>query len=158
MNVNSSGIFELNFTFAISGFGGFSSLLSAFDQYCIYSVVCNFSSNVPTVQPIRLHTAIDYDSVSNLSSIIVMQGYSTYEMFSVASGASALRYIKPCIAPQVTSSNLPVAGGISRAWLDSGYSSVTHYGLRLITAAYAATVVDALEIQFTAICGFRNHF
>jgi len=158
LNASNLTITETNFSFGISGFGGFSSLLAAFDQYCIYSIVCTFSSNANVSTPIRLHTALDYDSVANLGSKILLQAYGTYEFFSISGGGStsAIRYLKPTIAPQVTSSGVPVPGGIGRTWIDSGYNSVTHYGLRTIVDTYVGSTTGLVEVSFSAICGFRN--
>jgi len=130
----------------------------------MYSVVASFSSityagTTNTNAPFRLYTAIDYDSVANLGSKTLLQSYGSFEFASLAQdGASSfMRYVKPCISyAQESSSILPVPSGISRAWIDSAYPSITHYGLRCMLDVWVATVATAIEVSFTYVLGFRN--
>lgn len=150
---------ETNFTFTASGFNGFSSLLSAFDQYCIYSVVATFScmSNVTT--PVRLYTALDYDSTALIGKA-ALQTFSTFEFTSLSGDGSTslVRYVKPCLATQLTNSSiLPVPAGVSRAWIDSGYPTILHYGLRTIIDTWVNISSNVVELSFTGILGFRNN-
>jgi len=155
-SVSSTGITENNLYFTASLFSTVTNFLAAFDQYCIHSVVVTFSSNNQLTSPIRLWTAIDYDSTTNFGSILGIQGLSTCAFHSIAAETSGERLLYPCTAPQVTSAALPVPGGIARAWVDSAYPSVNHYGLRTISQATISTVSSGLEVTYTAILGFRN--
>lgn len=159
-NVSSTGISEYNLYFTANLWPGTAALLAAFDQYCIHSIVATFSSNANVTTPFRIWTAIDYDSVSALGSKLLIQQFSTCVFASIAGdgSTSAERLLFPCIAPQVTSGVTPVPGGISRAWIDSAYPSVNHYGLRMIFDSWINTGVSAIEVTYTAIFGFRNSF
>lgn len=153
---SSSGPTEQNVYFAASSFPEFTDFSSCFDQYCIYSVTATYVNISGGVQ--RLLTAIDFDSVDPKGKTGI-QGFASYNLtvFSNTGGTSLVRYLKPCIAPQVTSSNLPVAGGIARAWLDVGYANVQHYGLRQLVdqSTNGSSVINA---SYTAVFGFRNNF
>jgi len=158
LNISSSTITEFNIVTAGVNFSGFSSAQGFFDQYCIYSLTFTFTSNLVAGYSVRLMTAIDYDNVANIG-VVGIQAYSSFnETVLGGNGADSLvRFLKPCIAPQVTSSNLPVAGGISRSWLDIAYASVQHYGLRTIIPVAAVSQVGAINLTITAVFGFRNN-
>jgi len=157
-NISSSVVSENNLLFVAGSFNGFSNAASFFDQYCIYSIVASFVSNMTTGAAVKIMTAIDYDNVANVG-IAGIQGFSSFNESALGgNGADSLiRFLRPCIAPQVTSSNLPVAGGISRAWLDIAYASVSHYGLRIVYPIAATTTSGAVGVTITAIFGFRNN-
>jgi len=149
---------EQNQFFTLSLWPEYAQATSFFDQYCIYSICAGFSYIGNATTPVRVHTAIDYDSVANLGSISAIQNYGTYELLSITQDTSGIRYLKPTIAPQVTSSNVPVPGGIGRAWLDSAYPNVQHYGLRMITDTWVSTGSAVVNVVYTAVVGFRNNF
>jgi len=155
LSVNAISVGEANFSFTAAQFPGTTSFLAAFDQYCIYSVTCTYSLIQSADLIIRIYTAIDYDSVTNIGKAGI-QAFSTFNYTNLTQNDSLVRYLKPCIAPQVTSSSLPVAGGISRAWIDSGYSSVAHYGLRNVIDIGATSINSIINLSFTAVFGWRN--
>lgn len=150
---------ETNFAFTISQFNGFSSLLQSFDQYCIYSITCTFAATIGGTVGIRLYTALDYDNVTLIGKAALL-AFSTYQYTSLSSDGSnsLVRYLKPCIATQVTNSSLlPAAGGVARTWIDSSFSTILHYGLRCIIDTVASSTSGTVEVSFTALCGFRNN-
>jgi hypothetical protein len=155
-NVLSSGINESNLYFTATLFSSVSNFLAAFDQYCIHSIVVTFSSNISQTIPIRLWTAIDYDSVTNLGSLLGIQGLSTCAFHSIVGDTSGERLLYPCIAPQQTAGVTLVPGGIGRAWLDSAYPAIHHYGLRTMSQFGGTSATGGLEVTYTAIIGFRN--
>jgi hypothetical protein len=158
LNSSNISVTETNFLFTGGQFvGGSSNLFACFDQYCIHSVIATFTSNANVTTPIRLWTAIDYDSVANVGKVGI-QAFGSCAFHSLAGDGSTSgeRLIYPCIAPQVTSSNLPVPAGVGRMWLDSGYPSVAHYGLRTIVDEWVNVATQTVEVTFTAIMGFRN--
>lgn len=159
LSVSASTFFEQNISFSGGLFPGFVEFQSCFDQYCIYSITATFVSATSNnaQQSVRLYTAIDYDSVANIGKSGIFD-YSTFEYASLASDGSTslVRFLKPCIATQVTNtSNLPVPAGISRSWIDCAYSSIQHYGLRIITDTWV-NAGTPVEVVYTAIFGFRN--
>jgi hypothetical protein len=151
---------EYNRAFLGSNFNGFSSAASFFDQYCIYSVTINVTSLMVSASygAAQCYTAIDYDSVANIGKVGI-QAFSSCNYSAIGADATSAvtRFLKPCIAPQVTSSNLPVAGGVARAWLDCAYPSVQHYGLRMLFDAFSANVSNGIHVAYSAVFGFRNN-
>jgi hypothetical protein len=158
-NVSSTGITENNLAFNASSFNGFSNAASFFDQYCIYAVTVTYSSTLSGSGPIHIYTAIDYDSIANVGIAGIEAFTSFNETILGGNGQDSLvRFLKPCIAPQVTSSsNLPVAGGVGRSWLDAAYPSVNHYGIRMILNQYPSSVTGAVNGTVSAVFGFRNN-
>jgi hypothetical protein len=158
INISSLVVTEFNFLYIASSFNGFSGAAAFFDQYCIYMVINTLTSNATAIQGIRIMTAIDYDNVANIG-ISGIQAFSSYNESVLGSNGtdSLIRSLKPCIAPQVTSSSLPVPGGVSRAWLDIAYPNVSHYGLRLVLPLQSFTQVGAVTNTVTAVFGFRNN-
>jgi hypothetical protein len=158
-SVSSSSISENNLVFNASSFYGFSAAATFFDQYCIYAVTVTYSSQLATSVPIHIYTAIDYDSVANVGIAGIQQFTSFNETVLGGNGQDSLvRFLKPCIAPQVTnSSNLPIAGGVGRSWLDSAYPSVNHYGVRMILNIYTSTLSSVVNATVSAVLGFRNN-
>jgi len=159
MNISSLVLTEYNFSVGGSSFGtAFSNAQTFFDQYCLYSLTFTFSSNLGSGFGIRFMTAIDYDNTAMIG-IAGIQGFSSYnESVLGGDGKDCLvRFVKPCIAPQVTSSNVPVAGGIGRAWLDIAYAAVAHYGLRTIAPIANATAAGGITCTVSGIFGFRNN-
>jgi len=160
LSASGTGPTEANFTFSGGALADFSDYSSCFDQYCIYSVTCIFSFMANAAQPIRLLTAIDYDSVANVGKLGIME-FGTYEFASLSNNGntSLIRYIKPCIATsQNTSLAIPLPSGVSRAWIDCAYSSIAHYGLRTVVDQWIATANQVVELNFTYVLGFRNSF
>jgi len=159
VNASSTGIVENNLTFNASSFYGFSSAQAFFDQYCIYAITATFSSTLSGSAPLHVYTAIDYDSIANIGIAGIQQFTSFNETILGGNGADSLvRFLKPCIAPQITnSSNLPVAAGVGRSWLDSAYPSINHYGLRIIVNQYPSSVTGALNVTVSAVFGLRNN-
>lgn len=151
---------EYNRAFLGSNFNGFSNAATFFDQYCIYAVTVSVSSLMVSASfgAAQCYTAIDYDNVANIGKTGI-QAYTSCVLTPIGADAtsSLVRFIKPCIAPQVTSSNLPVAGGISRSWLDIAYPSVQHYGLRMIFDGFSANVTNGIHVSYTAVIGLRNN-
>jgi len=160
VSLSNTAVTEINVTFAASSFNGFSNAATFFDQYCIYAVTVTLATLVVEASfgAIQCYTAIDYDSSANIGKA-ALQGYSSFNYTSLGPGgqSSLIRFVKPCIANQVTSSNLPVPGGVVRQWLDVAYPSVAHYGLRNIFDIYSANVTNAVHRVYTAVVGFRNN-
>jgi len=155
-SVNAISIGEANQLFTAALFPGTTAFLAAFDQYCIYMVTATYSLIQSADLIVRIYTAIDYDSVTNIGKSGIQQ-FSTFNYTSLTQNDSLVRVVKPCIAPQVTSSNLPVPGGIGRAWLDSGFPNVSHYGIRNVIDVGASSIANIINVSYTAVFGWRNN-
>jgi len=160
ISLSNTAVTEVNVVFTPTNFNGFTQLQGAFDQYCMYAVTISIATLVVEASfgAIQCYSAIDYDSGSSIGKA-ALQAYSSFNYTSLGPGgqSSLIRFLKPCIAPQVTSSNLPVPGGVSRQWLDSAYPGVQHYGFRNIFDVYSANVTNAVHRVYTGIFGFRNN-
>jgi hypothetical protein len=160
ISLSNTAVTEANVTYAASSFSAFSAAAAFFDQYCIYAVTTTISSLLVEASygAIQCYTAIDYDSAANVGKSGILS-FSSANYTSLGSGgqSSLIRFIKPCIAPQVTSSNLPVAGGVGRMWLDCAYPSVQHYALRNLYDIFSSSVTNAVHRVHTAVIGFRNN-
>jgi hypothetical protein len=160
ISLSNTAVTEANVVFTAANFNGFTQLSGAFDQYCMYAVTISIATLVVEASfgAIQCYSAIDYDSGTAIGKA-ALEAYSSFNYTSLGPGgqSSLIRFVKPCIAPQVTSSNLPVPGGVSRQWLDSAYPSVQHYGFRNIFDTYSATVTNAVHRVYTGVFGFRNN-
>jgi hypothetical protein len=149
---------ETNFYFIISNFENYSSILAAFDQYCIYDVSMSvaFQSNAASYTTVvNFASAIDYDN-TNAIGLTGIQAFSSYNMSAISQGTSLLREVKPCIATVVNNTFSAFNGnGVARSWIDSAYTNVPHYGLR--TVAKASQSAQVLELSFSALIGLRNN-
>jgi hypothetical protein len=149
---------ENNYYFIISNFENYSSVLAAFDQYCIYEVSMGISfqssaNSYTTV--VSLASAVDYDNTTNIG-LTGIQAYSSYNMTAISQGTSLVREVKPAIATVLNNTGSVFSGnGIGRAWIDSAYTNVPHYGLR--TVAKASQNSQVLEVSFSALIGLRNN-
>jgi hypothetical protein len=158
LSTSTSVVAENNYYFTISGFENSSSYLAAFDQYCIYSItmgVAMQSSGSTYTTTVQFATAIDYDNITNVG-LGGIQAFASYNMCNLSQVTSLVREVKPAIATVVNNSASAFNGnGISRAWLDSAYTNIPHYGIRTLAKASSSSVV--LEISFSAIVGLRNN-
>jgi len=161
INLSSTVITEFNTSISANSFTAFTNAAAFFDQYCIYAVTITVTSllveaSFPAVQ---CYTALDYDSVASIGKQGI-QGFTSMNYTSLSPGGtnSITRFLKPCIASQVTNtSNLPVPAGVQRAWLDVAYPSIQHYGFRSVYDVFTASVTSALHVTYSAVFGFRNN-
>jgi hypothetical protein len=159
---STSAITEFNLPFTLSTLPGAGVYLAAFDQYCIYSVIVTYaylqenSAVTSSVQNVRIHSALDYDNVTNLGSITALQGFSTYSVSELAPNTSMIRFLKPCLATSLAAGTTNTVGaGIQRSWVDSAFPAISHYGFRSILGITQLSSVS-VTLGVTAIVGFRN--
>lgn len=154
---------ESNVVMTVAQFPAYSAILALFDQYCIYEVVLDLwltgmSTSTSLPSAVQIATAIDLDNVTNIG-LTGLQQFASYNLTTVTNETTVQRFVKPCVAPYVTRAGGVTAGsGITRAWLDSGYSDVLHYGFRIISLPTVLTANTLrVNIGLTAIIGARNH-
>jgi len=149
---------ENNYYFIISNFENYSSVLAAFDQYCVYevSMAIGFQSSATSYTTVvNLATAIDYDNTTTIG-LTGIQAYSSYNMCVISQGTSLLREVRPCIATVINNTASAFNGnGIARSWIDSAYTNIPHYGMR--TVAKSTQSAQVLEVSFSALVGLRNN-
>jgi hypothetical protein len=153
VNSSTTGIFEYNFAFSAAS-NMQAGFLSYFDQYALHSATVTISSQQPPgslATPPQVVTAIDFDNVVALANIQALSYYGTANIAVLSPGQSVTRYIEPCLATSVSSTN----AGLQRIWLDSAYNSPQYYGFRSILGASISAVIS-YEYVTTCIWAFRN--
>jgi hypothetical protein len=153
---STTGIVETNFVFSLSSHPQASSWIALFDQFCVVEASIGFESDMPpgsTFNPPRLYTALDFDNVTNLSSITSLEDFSTCEVINMAPTVRHLRSVRPTIKSSASSTT---SATVYRSWMDCGTaSSVPHFGIRSIVSQ---TTSGASVISFTEtlVFCFRN--
>jgi len=154
--INAVTVGEFNIAFVASAFSGGSYMLAAFDQYCIYSVVATYALIQSADTAVRIYTALDYDSTSNIGKVGI-QAFSTFNATLLNSTDSLVRFVKPCIAPTVSNTTpLDQSAMVARCWLDTAYPNIPHYGLRTVIDIGSTSIATAITVSYTAVFGFRN--
>jgi len=153
-------VVEANQAFSLQGnVGDYASYAQVFDQYCVHSAVVRvamqFSSNSLTGTQGRLHTALDFDNVSNLASETAIQEFGTCQSMELTGGKAVERVIKPTMAPAVWAGGAFSGYGVARMWLNCSTPNVPHYGIRVLTANSNAPY--SVDVFVTVIVGFRNN-
>jgi len=153
---------ENNVTFKFTDLVDLVGLAGYFDQYCIYSVTVNITpdfegagSTLYTFGAVA--TAIDYDNINNLGSFAAVEAYNSCVVAELTPSQSIQRYLKPCVAPALYTSGSGFSGyGVQRMWIDSGITSVPHYGFRSL---FISNTVSGLSVSFdfNYVVGLRNN-
>jgi len=136
-----------------------NSLCSYFDQYAIYEVTVRLSPQYGLGQAAYLGTnvtAIDYDSVTALSSYAQYLDFSNADEYTVQPGTSMERTWKPTVAGEVYTGSIAGAYGVIRSWIDSASTTIPHYGFRAAFTGNTANLVMTYSVS--AIFGFKNNF
>lgn len=159
------GVVELNIATALTDLPNVASIISLYDQYCIYSIfaraiVDSTTQASTTVNLGRIISALDYDSTTALSTEANILKYGTAQASDLVPGKSYERYCKPVVATVLGSSNSTANTGTSqnRSWLNSNFSSVPHFGIRFLTLGNTTAATASIAIYVTAIVGMRNNY
>lgn len=153
---------EMNFPFAFSDLPNLVGVASYFDQYSIYSVVCNVTCDFEGAGSTLYSfgtcvTAIDYDNVNNLGSLASIESYGSAVTQEFSTGQSIQRYVKPCVAPALYTSGATFSGyGVQRQWIDSASTGVPHYGFRTFFVSNTVSGLSATA-DFSYVIGLRNN-
>lgn len=138
-NVSTSIDTEVGQSFQVNDLSYASSFSSLFDQYCIYSVVCNISTrNGNSASCGRLTTAIDTDNVTSLGSEAAVQAFSSAQTVTLRPEMVVQRYIKPSISSFAYQGS-GTGYAPARAWCDLANTSIAHYGIRLYFTGNSAS-------------------
>lgn len=152
ITVSTSGISETNFNFNLSQHPQASSWQALYDQWCIPQASVTFNSQYPSnanFAPAQLVTALDFDNSTNLSSISLLEDFSTCNQQMLAEGVIHTRSVKPCVKTQLgTTAN----SGLGRTWCDCSVSTTPWYGIRSIIGVsggnYFVTVTYQIWFAF----------
>jgi hypothetical protein len=138
-NVSTSIDTEVGQSFQVNDLSYASSFSSLFDQYCIYSVVCNIATRNGNSNSIgRLTTAIDTDNVTSLGSEAAVQAFSSSQTVVLRPEMTVQRYIKPSISSFAYQGS-GTGYAPARAWCDLANTSIAHYGIRLYFTGNSAS-------------------
>jgi hypothetical protein len=152
-----SSIVETNFSFALTSHPQSSNFTTEYDQWCLPQVTVEFDSQLPpgsTTPPIKLYTALDFDSSSNVGSVAGIEDFSSCEALVMHSQARTMRSVRPsCKVAVGAASSSPTAGLSGPQWLDCSIPGIIHYGIR--------SVADLGGVQFISVTttlwfAFRN--
>jgi len=135
ITTNTSTQVETNIYFTLNNFSGYSSIVSAFDQYAIYAITVSLSlaSNATSyTTPAGIYTAIDYDNTTTIGKQGI-QALSSCAFGVISQDDSIVRTLRPCIAPVVNNTASAFNGNsVARGWCDAGYVNIPHYGFRIL--------------------------
>jgi hypothetical protein len=152
-STSSSTFSETNFQFNLSALPNVSSIVSMFDQYCIYAVTVTIVNSQSSPSEITALSAIDYDSTANIGPSGIVN-FGSYNMSLLTQSTSLVRMVKPCIAVAAYSGTF-TSYTTSRSWLDSNSTGVIHYGVRLITLQTSSGSVP-FTVSHDYVVGLRN--
>jgi len=148
MNVYGSSYFYIGAT------GNATALTSLFDQYRITRVEVMFVpqsalvSAGATATSGMLHTVVDYDDASNLTSEQAALSYQNCLSSSAADGH--FRDFQPHCAVATYQGALTAFSNVKSPWIDASFPNVQHYGVKWVgTIASTATEVQVYATLFT---------
>jgi hypothetical protein len=113
-----------------------------------------FSQEPPsgTGSVVELHTAIDFDNTSTISTLAAIDVYASLQVDNLVFNKRLTRSCKPCLKLTNSAGASAVLG---RQWCDSGTPSTAWFGIRSI-AASATTAATIITVETTLIFAFRN--
>lgn len=156
ITATTGGVTEANFTFRFNQHPQQASWAALFDQFCIPMATVEFDSAVPngsTAIPVRLYTAIDFDSSANLGSVAAIEDYTSCEVTPIVAGFRHKRSCRPCVKIPVGGVSGLSTAGPTQQWIDCGDTDAIHYGIRSLVPASASAVVNTTTTIWFA---FRN--
>jgi len=155
--ITSGAITEKNFSFSLGDLPLAGQIAALFDQYAIFAVYVRVITNVANLSAgasPTYTTAIDYDNVSNLSSVPQVKSFSTSLTTPISEIQS--RYIEPCNAPALYSGSAFTNYGQSRMWCDNVNNGTPHYGFRFILPSLGAGATGTVVFECTYVVCARN--
>jgi hypothetical protein len=150
-----SGPAENNFAVSLNSHPQVSSWAALFDQFCIPQFsVSFFSQESPssTGSPIELHTAIDFDNVTNIGTLAAIDDFGSAQVDNLIFNKRVTRSIKPCVK---FTAGATASSGVARSWIDCATPGVNHFGIRSICAP-SVTSAQTFVSETTIWFGFRN--
>jgi len=152
---STTGITESNFSFALNNFSQYTSFVSVFDQYFVYSAEVELMWNLPpggTAAFGQVYSALDFDNTASLGSVNALLGYKSAKKQDIRPGSVTRRSCCPDNATSVGPSTL---AGEGRQWLDCSYPAIPYYGIRFIVdktgAALTFQPVLTINVYFMMV-------
>lgn len=151
------GVVENNYTFTQSQSPNTIQWRALFDQFYIAQVSLTFVSALPpgaTYGEAILHTALDFDNATGISTLAAIDEYSTSQFDPMSTGKTITRSIKPCQKNTVSGG---ANTGLTRTWIDCGTGSANaHYGIRSIVDNSAVTTAYSIKVIQTMWIAYRD--
>lgn len=153
---STSGVVEVNYFWGLTSNPQSSQWQALFDQFTIAQASVTWFSIQPPSNGgtiMELHTAIDFDSNTNLGTLSALDDYGTSRVDPLVFNKQVTRSCRPCVKPDISG----VAGAaVAPAWIDTVLgASVPFYGIRSMLAP-AAGVSNVIVIEQTIWFAFRN--
>lgn len=153
-----SSLVETNYAAALTNHPQANSWSALFDQWTIPQFTVEFDSQIPpgaTNIPPVLYTALDFDNVTNLGSISLLEDYATCEVRQLTTGTRTMRSVRPTckVVQGVAGGSTSTSGVVKAMWVDSGQQTTQFYAIRSILSISPSTVIN---VTWTIWYAFRN--
>jgi hypothetical protein len=152
--------------FTLAQFPDAAAVAALFDQYCIYSVSSRATLELSAASGVAnsgygvIASALDFDSSGTVSSLANIEKYGSCQIAELVPGKSYERFVHPVLVDVTGGSNntSPTGTSMSRAWVNSNYQSVPHFGIRYMTANNQSGTGPIVRFFFTGVIGVRNNY
>jgi hypothetical protein len=145
-------------SFTTADVNQFSSFAAVFDQYWIRQVECwiepadnSAASEISILPRTYTYTVIDYDDVNALTTTAQAEQYSNCVTATTYEGVYLV--FQPHMAVNTGGSG---QANVPSNWIDCAYTTVPHYGIKMVAEQNGALIPFRLRIRITV--GFRNLF
>jgi len=159
INALSTGVVETNYSFSLQTIHPqAANYIAIYDQWCIPQVEIQWRSEQSPgalSSPAQLYTALDFDSVGNISTVAAIEDFATCHVKSMYPQATERRAVRPCnkiSSQQISAAN--VNGIMDRAWCDSAAGSTQWLGIRSIVGT--TTTAYSISVTVNVWFCFRN--
>jgi len=167
LSVNTTVPINVALTFALSNMPSFSDFTALFDAFRIiqatvsfmpYQTVCNSVASFPGY----LHSVIDYDDSTPLSSVTQAEQYDTYKKNSLLT--SFTRVLHPAVSSAeyltITTTGYSVANrGFKGPWIDSVSNAIPYFGIKMISdQSQPTSAILATNVSVRLVIEFRSPF
>lgn len=143
--------YQKNFTSTdIPGFG--AGLAGSFDQYWIRTVEFWLTPQATNLSTTGISVVIDYDDSAALS-LAAIQQYSN--VCSAVTNCGIHGIFHPHVAVAAYGGAFTQFKNEQSSWIDSGSTTVQHYGIKVVADINAAAII--YDLRYRLEVGFRNN-
>jgi len=152
--------------FTLNSVPNSADFTNLFDSYRILMALVSFmpfvtETNTSTQHPGFIHTVLDYDDATPLTTVQQAEQYSdTYKAFSLLT--SFTRCLEPAPAQAIyngvtTTGYSRAANGSRGPWMDSSAAGIEYFGLKYVTdGTLVATASAASAVKVELWCEFKS--
>jgi len=149
-----AGIVETNFQATLNSHPQVASWTALFDQWCIPRFSVTFESQYMSNSvspPAFIVTGLDFDNVSNLSSIGLLEDFSTASNVVMSQAVRFTRTVTPSFK---VAGAINTGQSVSRLWCDCAFPATPWFGIRSIAGSSGTTY--PVSAFLTIWYAFRN--